>query len=246
MAAASGTKLSGAARVLVVGPEPMARLMKLALNHGLYVVRIATTLAEGQLLKETWNPHLLVIDIDVGEGKGAALVGQQRKTGLRMPTIVVTRRGDMKTKLMAFEQGADDFLTTPFSPEELVARVLAVMRRTYGERVPFFPTVRVGDVEIDLLHQRVRVGSSKLRLTATEQSLLYLLASNPGTILTREQILDTVWGTDYLAESNVVDRHIRNLRLKLNDKVRRPRYIGTVPGRGYRFLLVAEAVPSGA
>ena len=156
--------------------------------------------------------------------------------GRPIPTIVLTERGDLKTKLRAFEQGADDFITVPVSPEELVARTLALMRRTYGSAVPFVPVINVGGLELDLLNQHAKSGSSVLHLTAIEQALLYLLASNPGKTLDREVILDALWGADYVAESNLVDRHVRNLRVKLKNNWRRPRFIATVPGKGYRFL----------
>ena len=120
-----------------------------------------------------------------------------------------------------------------------VARALAVMRRTYGDAIPFIPVIKVGGLEIDLLNQQVRAGALKLNLTTIEQALLYLLASNPGKTLNRETILDALWGADYVAESNLVDRHIRNLRVKLKDSWRRPRYIETLPGKGYRFLATA-------
>ena len=153
-----------------------------------------------------------------------------------MPVIALTRRGDLKAKLTAFERGVDDILTVPFSPEEFVARVLVIMRRTYREAVVFTPVLRLGDLEIDILNRRVRAGDTELHLTSLEQSLLYLLAANAGRLLTRDEILDHLWGADYVAESNIVDRHIRNLRVKLQNHSRRPRYIATVPGRGYRFL----------
>ena len=155
----------------------------------------------------------------------------------RFPVVALTRRGDLQTKLAAFEWGVDDILVVPFSPEELLARILAVLRRTYGEpAMPFTPTITLGELEIDLLHQHVRVGEHTLSLTPLEMNLLYLLAANAGLVLTRDEILDALWGVDYLADSNVVDRHIRNLRAKLQNSYRRPRYIATVPGRGYRFL----------
>src|SRR6266850_1355605 len=116
---------------------------------------------------------------------------------------------------------------------------LAVMRRTYREAVVFTPVLRLGDLEIDILNRRVRAGHTELHLTSLEQSLLYLLAANAGRLLTRDQILDYLWGADYVAESNIVDRHIRNLRVKLQNHSRRPRYIDTVPGRGYRFVPAA-------
>jgi len=102
--------------------------------------------------------------------------------------------------------------------------------------VTFTPIIKLGELEIDILNRTVHSGASELHLTSLEQSLLYLLAANAGRVVTREQILDTLWGVDYVAESNVVDRQIRNLRARLQDDWRQPRFIATVPGRGYRFL----------
>jgi DNA-binding response OmpR family regulator len=171
------------------------------------------------------------------------LADATRKDG-RLPVIALTRRGDLKAKLTAFERGVDDILTVPFSPEEFVARVLAIMRRTYREAVVFTPVLRLGDLQIDILNRRVRAGDTELHLTSLEQSLLYLLAANAGRLLTRDEILDHLWGADYVAESNIADRHIRNLRVKLQNHSRRPRYIETVPGRGYRFVPTAADATS--
>lgn len=103
----------------------------------------------------------------------------------------------------------------------------------------FAPVIRFGDLEIDLLQRRAIVAGHHLRLTPLELSLLYVLAANAGRVLTRDEILDHVWGGDHVAESNVVDRQVRNLRAKLRDDWRRPRYIATVPGKGYQFVLTA-------
>jgi DNA-binding response OmpR family regulator len=103
----------------------------------------------------------------------------------------------------------------------------------------FTPVIRCGELEIDILHRRVRVDGRDLHLTPLELSLLCLLATNAGRVLTRDEILDDLWGGDYAAESNVVDRQVRKLRAKLQDDWRRPRYIATVPGKGYRFVLTA-------
>jgi DNA-binding response OmpR family regulator len=110
------------------------------------------------------------------------------------------------------------------------------MRRTYHTSIGFTPAIRLGELEIDILNRRVRAGTSDLHLTPLEQSLLYLLAANAGKLLTRDEILDSLWGVDYMADSNVVDRHIRNLRAKLQNNWRWPQYIATVPGQGYRFI----------
>ena len=103
----------------------------------------------------------------------------------------------------------------------------------------FTPLIRCGELEIDILHHRVRVEGHELHLTPLELSLLCLLATNAGRVLTRDEILDDLWGGDYAAESNVVDRQVRKLRAKLQDDWRRPRYIATVPGKGYQFMLTA-------
>jgi DNA-binding response OmpR family regulator len=173
--------------------------------------------------------------------------GDEARQDDRLPVFALTRRRGLKARLAAFERGVDDVLTVPFSPEEFVARVLALMRRTYRDAVVFTPVLRRGDLEIDLLNRRVRAGDIQLHLTSLEQSLLYLLAANAGRLLTRDEILDSLWGADYVAESNVVDRHIRNLRVKLQNDPQRQQYIATVPGRGYRFLTtVTDAKPSEA
>jgi two-component system alkaline phosphatase synthesis response regulator PhoP len=121
-------------------------------------------------------------------------------------------------------------------PEELLARTRAVLRRTYGQVSPVLPVIKRGELEIDILNRSVRAGDHQLLLTPLEQSLLYLLAANAGRVLTRDEIMDHLWGVDFIAESNVVDTHVRNLRAKLQNSWREPRYIATVPGKGYRFM----------
>jgi DNA-binding response OmpR family regulator len=221
--------------VLVVVDQPLANLVALTLNHGKYVTRIAADAESARTELETWQPHLLLVDLDADDAESLGLIGR-RVANRRVPTIAFSVRGDLKTKLAAFDRGADDIITVPFVPEELVARVLALMRRSYGDGVAFIPVITVAGLEIDLLNQQVKVGKLRPVLTAMEQALLYLLASNPGQTLGREEILDALWGTDYVAGSNVVDRHVRNLRMKLKDHWQNPRFIGTVAGKGYRFL----------
>jgi len=230
-------RLSGPARaLLVIDQLVLADLVKLALSHGEYITSVARTSTEAATALTTWKPHLVVVDMDIA---GSAILERFAKVeniGGRLPAVALTRRGDLKDKLDAFERGVDDILTLPFSPEEFVARVLAVMRRTYSDAVVFTPVLRLGDLEIDILNRRVRAGETELHLTSIEQSLLYLLAANAGRLLTRDEILNQLWGADYVAESNIVDRHIRNLRVKLQNHSRRGRYIATVPGLGYRFV----------
>jgi DNA-binding response OmpR family regulator len=208
----------------------------MTLNHGVYVTRTATAAAEVATNLAEWQPHLALLDMDLDGAQMMALLQEKPVGGMRLPVIGLTRRGDLKTKLAAFEAGVDDILTVPFAPEELLARVIALVRRAYSDAVTFTPIIKVGELEIDILNRTVRAGTSELHLTSLEQSLLYLLAANAGRVVTREEILDTLWGVDYVAESNVVDRQIRNLRARLQNDWRQPRFIATVPGRGYRFL----------
>src|SRR6266568_119992 len=120
--------------------------------------------------------------------------------------------------------------------DELLTRVTRLLRRTYSDALTFTPVIRLGELEIDILNCTVRVGTSQQQLTPLEQSLLYLLAANAGRVVTREEILDTLWGVDYVADSNVVDGQIRNLRARLQNDWRLPRLIVTEPGRGYTFV----------
>jgi DNA-binding response OmpR family regulator len=220
---------------LIVIDQPLANLVALTLNHGKYETRVARDAKTARADLESWRPHLLLVDLDANDSESLGLIGR-RVANRRVPTIAFSLRGDLKTKLAAFDKGVDDIITVPFVPEELVARTLALMRRSYGDDVAFIPVINVAGLEVDLLNQQVKVGKLRPVLTSMEQALLYLLASNPGQTLGREEILGALWGADYVAGSNVVDRHVRNLRVKLKDHWRNPRFIGTVPGKGYRFL----------
>jgi two-component system KDP operon response regulator KdpE len=228
-----------ARRALILHDRPLVvDLIELTLNHGLFVVRAASSLAAADAILEDWHPHLAVIDMDHDDS--TALLGRlEASNALRQsatPALGLTRRGDLKTKLRAFDLGVDDILTLPFSPEELLARAIVITRRATGSDRPMVPTIRIGEIEIDILSREVRAGTSVIHLSGIEQSLLYLLASRGGRVVSRDEILDAIWGTDFVAESNIVDRHVRSLRIKLQNDYRQPRFIATVPGRGYRFI----------
>jgi two-component system KDP operon response regulator KdpE len=238
-AAAAAPAAKGSERavrvLLVISDKPLANTIDLTLRHGHYVRRITETVDEAKALISDWKPHLLVVDIDTEAGAGIQLIDEARNHG---PTgvIALTRRSDLRGKLDAFERGADDYIGIPFVPDDLVARARAVIRRTHGSAGELVPRLRIGDLEIDVLNRKVLAGDHELHLTSLEQALLYLLAANAGSVLTREQILDALWGTDFVIESNVVDRHVRALRAKLQNDWHKPRYIETVPGAGYRFV----------
>ena len=226
-------------RALVLHDRQLVvNLIELTLNHGLFLVRAVTTAADAKKVADEWKPHLAVIDMDhdassdVLQVLGASNTLQRSTT----PILGLARRGDLATKLRAFDLGVDDILAMPFSPEELLARAIVITRRSSGVDRPIVPTIRLGEMEIDIVNRQVTAGSSVVHLSGIEQSILYLLASRSGKVVTREEILDGVWGTDFVAESNIVDRHIRGLRVKLMNDYRHPRFIATVPGKGYRFI----------
>lgn len=224
---------------LVLHERPLVvDLIELTLNHGLFVVRAAASLAEAETLLASWTPHLAVIDMDHGDSESLLqrLGASNTMKGSVIPVLGLTRRGDLRTKLRAFELGVDDILAMPFSPEELLARSIVITRRASGTDRPIVPTIALGEMEIDIVHREVRAGASVVHLSAIEQSLLYLLASRAGRVVSREEILDAIWGTDFIAESNIVDRHVRSLRVKLQNDYRHPRFIATVTGEGYRFV----------
>lgn len=213
-------------------------LITMTLNHGLFVVRAAQNLAEAEAMLAQWRPHMTVVDMDHTDSTAfLRWLGASNDLN-RSPTPVLglTRRGDLKSKLRAFELGVDDIMAMPFSPEELLARSIVVTRRATGIDRPIVPTITLGEIEIDIVNRQVRAGESIVHLTGIEQSLLYLLASRSGRVVTRDEILDAIWGTDFVSESNIVDRHIRSLRIKLQNDYRHPRFIATVPGKGYRFI----------
>jgi DNA-binding response OmpR family regulator len=225
------------ARVVALIDQPLlARLIQLALVHGPYATEVTPTVAGAIAALAARRPHLALIDMDLAQDPLWDALGLRSADAPALPVIALTRRGDLATKLAAFEHGADDILTVPFSPEELVARIVALMRRAYRGAAPFTPVLRLGELELDLLNRSVRVQGHDLHLTALDQGLLYLLAANAGRVVTRDEILDHLWGVDFMAESNVVDRHVRSLRAKLQNGWRQPRYIATVPGQGYRFV----------
>jgi DNA-binding response OmpR family regulator len=244
VAALSGRTRGGAKsttdspRAVIIMNETLGNLVGLTLQHGQYEIRRTTDPDECRELMTDWAPHLALIDLDQHD-QFIEIVGRGLTHG-HTPIVAFTRRRDTKLKLSAYERGADDILEMPFTLDEIVARPFALMRRAHGISVTIVPKIRLDGLEVDLMEQRVSVGGRVLNLTPIQQTLLYLLAANAGKALSREDLLATMWGGEFEIESNVVDRHIRELRVKLGDEWRAPRYIETVPGAGYRFKAQGE------
>lgn len=215
-------------------------LIELTLNHGVFEVRAVATLADAKAVLESWAFDMAVVDMDHDDSPGLLKRLGASSTLTRSPTPILglTRHGDLASRLTAFDLGVDDILSDPFSPEELLARAIVIARRASGVNYPLIPAIRMGDIVVNILNREVRAGDVVVPLTVIEQGLLYVLAGSGGRVVTRDEILNAVWGRDYMPDSNVVDRHVKDLRRKLGDDYRRPRFIATVAGTGYRFLPV--------
>jgi two-component system alkaline phosphatase synthesis response regulator PhoP len=177
---------------------------------------------------------LVVLDLGLPGLDGLDVTRGLRREG-SVPIIMLTARSDESDKLVGLELGADDYLTKPFSPKELVARVRAVLRRAEAAVVPA-PLLRVGaDVEVDVPRMSVRVAGRVVELTGTEFQLLAHMAREPGRVFTRAQLLDAVHGVAFESYERAIDAHVKNIRRKLEPDPRAPRYLQTVYGVGYRL-----------
>jgi two-component system, OmpR family, alkaline phosphatase synthesis response regulator PhoP len=184
------------------------------------------------------RPDLIVLDLNLPDVDGLDVCRTLRRDSA-VPIIMLTARVEESERLIGLELGADDYITKPFSPRELVARVRAVLRRVQGG-LQQSGIIRVADLEIDLNGHRVARDGLPLQLTRTEFNLLALLARHPGQTFTREQLIDRLFGVDYEGFARSVDAHVKHLRQKLEVDANQPRYVLTVYGVGYKFAERAE------
>jgi len=220
--------------ILVVEDEPeIARLARDYLEHAGFAVLTASDGAAGLALARTRRPDLLVLDLGL-PGMDGLDVARSIRRASDLPIVMLTARADEADKVAGLELGADDYVTKPFSPRELVARVRAVLRRSEGARERS-PIVRAADVELDTAKLRAMVGQRRVDLTPTEFALLTTLAREPGRVFTRSQLLDAVHGVAFDSYERAIDAHVKNIRRKLEPDPRNPRYVLTVIGVGYRF-----------
>ena len=226
-------RLLGAPRVTVHTIDPAVTTL---VEDAVAEQRAVVTIGAQRRRPDARSPHLVVLDLQ--SPRSADVLRSYAQDGARIPVIAVTRSdADLQARLAAFANGADDVVCLPIAPPELSARIRALLRRTYGERAAYVPTVTVGDLEIDVMEDRVRSGGADRDLTSTEQAIIFVLASHAGQVVSREQIRRAVWGATSAPPSNIVDRHVRSLRSKLGDSWREPRYIATVRQQGYRLLV---------
>lgn len=220
--------------ILVVDDEPnIVELARLYLEKEGFRVAEARSGEEALRLLEELHPALMVLDIMIPEPDGWEVCRRIRSRS-NLPIIMLTAREDEVDKVVGLELGADDYLTKPFSPRELVARVKAVLRRTTFSGEPR-DVLHVDDLVIDASRRKVFQSEKEVELTPREFDLLYTLALNRGIVLSREKLLERVWGYDYYGDTRTVDVHIRHIRDKLGDNPQEPRYLETVWGVGYKF-----------
>jgi DNA-binding response OmpR family regulator len=215
----------------------VARGLRDGLEREGYVVTWKSTGSDGIAHAREWNPHLIILDVRLPDGSGFDFCRRMRQLGLRQPVLMLTVQDDEMDKVLGLEMGADDYMTKPYGLRELLSRVRALLRRTYGE----FSTadadmLYAGDLIIDRGRGQVWRGDDLINLRPTELRLLVFLARHPGQALSRSQILDGVWGYDAAVESErVVNVYVRRLREKVEQDPSRPSLILTVPGIGYRL-----------
>ena len=219
-------------RILVVDDEPrITRLVRDYLERAGFAVSVARDGAEALLRARTERPDLVVLDLGLPELDGLDVTRSLRRDSAT-PIIILTARDDEADRIVGLELGADDYVTKPFSPRELVARVRAVLRR----RVPQVGDVmRTGSLELDLPRMRLTVDGRAVELTATEFSLLAAMAREPGRVFTRAQLLDAIHGVAFESYERAIDAHVKNIRRKIEADPRSPRHLLTVYGVGYRL-----------
>jgi len=225
--------------ILIVDDEPkIVALARDYLEHAGYAVLAAGDGPAALQAIRTRRPDLVVLDLGLPGMDGLDVARAVRRDSA-LPIVMLTARDDELDKVLGLELGADDYLTKPFSPRELVARVRAVLRRS-GEAATPSDIVRVGDVTVDVPRMRVEVAGRAVELTPTEFQLLETLARRPGRIFTRAQLLDAIHGIAFESYERAIDAHVKNLRHKLEEDPSRPRYVLTVYGVGYRFAEESE------
>jgi two-component system response regulator VicR len=224
-------------KVLVVDPDQATRRdIKNACEQDGYQVIEADSAAEALRQVEHARPSVVLLEVTLPDGTGFDVCRELRKMDASVPVIMMSTRSDEIDVVVALEIGADDYVGKPLRLRELVARMTAHLRRTRFESAEATRSrLEFRDLVIDVNERRTYKSGKEVELTHTEFDLLTFLASNAGKVLSREKILNSIWGYEYPIETRVIDVHIRNLRRKIETQPSRPYYILAVPGIGYRF-----------
>ena len=222
--------------ILVVDDEPkITQLVRDYLERAGFGVLVAHDGKKALSLAKTERPDAVILDLGLPQLDGLDFTREFRKTS-NAPIIMLTARAEESDKLIGLELGADDYMTKPFSPKELVARVRAVFRRMENIASAGAEVIRIADLTLDVPRLRVTIEKREIEeLTPTEFELLAALARSPGRVFTRAQLLDTIHGVAFESYERAIDAHIKNIRKKIEIKASEPQYVITVYGVGYKF-----------
>lgn len=230
-------------KILVVDDESsIVTLLQFNIEKAGFDVVTAEDGRTGYELALTEKPDLIVLDLMLPEMDGIEVCKQLRQDKVETPILMLTAKDDELDKIIGLELGADDYLTKPFSPREVVARIKAILRRSAGkstdvepEVVPKEKALHVGDLKILTESYEVYLQDELLDLTPKEFELLLYLANHRGKVFSRDQLLDAVWNYDYIGETRIVDVHVSHLRDKIEADTKKPQYIKTIRGFGYKM-----------
>lgn len=224
-------------KILVVeDEEKILNVIEAYLKKEGYEVFKAQDGMEGLDIFRSVSPHLVILDLMLPGLSGEEICKNIRSTS-DVPVIMLTAKINEKSKLQGFSLGADDYVTKPFSPKELVERVRAILRRSYRDKGPLSDILSFNgdELKIDIRRHEVAKNEDLVSLTPNEYKILLLLASNPGQIFSRERLVESAFGVDYDGFDRTIDTHIKNIRYKIEDNPKTPKYILTVYGVGYKF-----------
>jgi two-component system alkaline phosphatase synthesis response regulator PhoP len=225
-------------KILVIeDEEAIVTLIKFNLEKAGYKVVTAFDGLEALRLIEQERPDLILLDLMLPGMDGMEVLKQVRQNKNNTPVMMLTARGEELDKILGLELGADDYLTKPFSPREVVARVKAILRRSRGNmnQAAEEEVIKLGEITIQPESYQAYYRDQLLELTPKEFELLLYLVRNKGRVLTREQLLNNVWNYDFMGDSRIVDVHISHLRDKIEEDSRQPKYIKTIRGLGYKM-----------
>ncbi len=227
-----------AEKIIVIEDDPSI-LRGLQLNLGMegYLVRSAADGETGLRLAKTEGPDLVVVDVMLPRLGGLEIVKEIRKDDPDLPILILSAKGQEGDKVAGLQLGADDYIVKPFGLKELLARIDALLRRrrSRGETGVSRSVRRVGEIELDLDARRAVVSGRTLELTSREFDLLAFFVTHPDRVYSREQLMESVWGSRYFGTARTVDNFVARLRAHIGDDAERPRHLETVRGIGYRF-----------
>ena len=226
-------------KIVVIDDEPSVReVVRGYLERDGYLVYVAGNGRDGLSLAERLHPALVVLDLMLPDISGLEVCRRLRQQRSRLPIIMLTAKAEEVDKVVGFELGADDYVTKPFSPRELVARIgAAILRRSAGADTPLVETLSFdgGRLEIDTVHLEVSVAGNLVDVTPNEYRLLVTLARYPGRVYSRFELINHVQGYNFEGYERTIDAHVKNLRKKIERDPRHPCYVETVYGAGYRL-----------